>query len=412
MNSQFKYFLGLWIINPFLSTLYLLKRFKSINSIWPYLLISFFFGLSFVISTDSVADSVRYTENLKLYYKNQTTLKSVLNSLYQEEGSLLDVYQPVLTWIVSRFTENYKILFAFFALIFGYFWFRTLTIIRNLLPDKLSVFILISFIFLALLNPIWNINGVRMWTAVQIFIYGVTRIYFLQDKKGVIFIVVPIFVHFSLIIALLLYLFFLVLPKKSINFFFALYFITFFIQEIDLEIVRNLFKNLPGFLESKKSYLNEDYKQVVEKKSELYAIHIVLYKSIVKNIIPTIILLLYLTYRKTNAISFNIKRLLIFGLFFASFANLASSVPSGGRFLMISNIILVAIFIQTKVNSKKSDFNKLVLILIASAMFFCILIQIRKMFDYVGILFFLGNPLISFFSNNEVPIIDFIKKLF
>src|SRR5690554_5035961 len=113
-----------WLFTPLASSIYLFKNFKDNTDIRPYLFLSFFFGLSFVVSTTG-ADSERYAETLAQYHKQNYSLFDVFDNLYVAGGNT-DVYQPLLTWLVSVFTDNAHVLFALFATVFGYFWFRSL----------------------------------------------------------------------------------------------------------------------------------------------------------------------------------------------------------------------------------------------------------------------------------------------
>ena len=70
----------------------------------PYLLISFFFGFSFVIDPNSGVDSTRYAQELKQLYDSKVSFDAYFSQIYSEESSKLDIYQPLLTWLVSQFT--------------------------------------------------------------------------------------------------------------------------------------------------------------------------------------------------------------------------------------------------------------------------------------------------------------------
>ena len=65
----------------------------------PYLLISFFFGFSFVIAPNSGADSTRYAQELKQLYDSKVSFDAYFSHTYSEESSKLDIYQPLLTWL-------------------------------------------------------------------------------------------------------------------------------------------------------------------------------------------------------------------------------------------------------------------------------------------------------------------------
>jgi hypothetical protein len=386
---------------------------KWVNGIGPYLLLSFFFGVSFVINPDGGADSSRYAEELVLLHENPVQFNTYFSQLYKEESLKLDIYQPLLTWIVSQFTGNYQFLFGIYALVFGYFWFKSIQIARSLMPERLSIFFILLLIFFALINPIWQINGVRMWTAVGMFFYGLLLLHFLNNNKGYIFILLPLFVHFSLAIALALYIAYRFLPTKNLTVLYGFYVLTFFVGELDLGVIRSYFELLPGFVQSRQSYLGEEYAEGVKLAADQYAGHIKLYRNALKYSIIGIVSWVYFSmfFKKTKTIS-KFTQFFALTLIFSAFSNLASQIPSGGRFAVLSNLLVVFSFIwylSKEVNGyiPKSfqSISKLILL-------FIVVVQIRMGADYFGAFLFIGNPVVNFFFKDNTPFIEFVKALF
>jgi hypothetical protein len=402
-------FYVLWFISPFLSVIYLFKKSKLNNSIGPYLLLSVFFGLSFVVST-SGADSARYAEELVRFHQNNMSFAELRDSLYSEESNKLDIYQPLVTWLVSLFTDNVKFLFAIFAFVFGYFWFKSLLLIRSYLSIPLTGLALVVFIFLALANPIWSINGVRMWTAIMIFFYGLLLLNLQNNKKGWYFLVLPILVHFSLLIGLVLYFLYRVLPVKNKNLHFGLFIATFLIGEVSLELVRSYFEQLPQLVQSKDSYLNQDYADGLQESKQQLSPHVVLAGKLAKyNLLVIVGLMYFFQNRKKINLNKNFDLFFKMGLFFASFTNIAASVPSGGRFVVLSNLILYTAFLFFL--NEKIKIPILIKSVLTLSLLLVIVFKIRVGLDYIGIFLFIGNPIINWFVV-DTPIIDFIKLIF
>ncbi|MBO3100180.1 EpsG family protein [Gelidibacter pelagius] len=405
-----KIFLALWIFNPFVSAIYLFKNFKQNRRIYPYLFLSFFFGLSFVVSTTG-ADSERYALQLLQYHRQNISLFEVIGDFYNEEGTKLDIYQPLVTWFISLFTDNVKVLFAFFALVFGYFWFKSLLLIRSHIQIPLKGLVLLTFLFLAFTNPIWLINGVRMWTAVGCFFYGLVVLHLEKDKKGWFYLVLPMFIHFSLIIALVVYILYVIIPYKNKTIlFFAAFLFTFFLGELDLDIFRSYFEQAPEFLEKKGSYLNEDYVERVSEAKEQFAFHVILARHLSRYSILAITILMYYYYsrnkRKITDDYFNV--IFTLGLFFASFSNLASNIPSGGRFVVLSNLIVLTAFLFLL--NQRIRMNRAIKLLLSGSIIFVIIFRIREGLDYIGPFFFIGNPVVNWFVE-DITLIDAIKSL-
>lgn len=404
-----KNFLGLWLINPFLGAVFLFRNFKDNTSIFPYLLLSVFFGLSFVVSTTG-ADSMRYAESLRNQHEQNSSLSTVLQDFYGEEDGSLDVYQPIITWLVSVFTDNVKILFAVFALVFGYFWFKSLLLIRSYITVPFTGLILVTFLFLALTNPIWTINGVRMWTAVGIFFYGLLLLQLEDNKKGWFLLILPLFVHFSLVVALFLYIIYFLLPVKNKNILFGIFIITFFFGELNLEVLRGYFDQLPGFAQSKKSYLQEGYAEGLLEAQNQLSVHVVLARTLAKysTVFMASVVYYFVTYKKEK-LSKELELFFKMGLFFASFSNLAASVPSGGRFLVLSNLILLTAFLFSL--NQQISIPIILRKLLTLSISLIIIFKIREGLDFIGITFFMGNPILNFFIA-DTPLIDFIKSIF
>jgi hypothetical protein len=386
---------------------------KWANTIGPYLLLSFFFGISFVIAPNSNADSTRYARELKDLYENQITFETYFSQIYSEESSKLDIYQPLITWFVSQFTGNYQWLFGIYAMVFGFFWFKAIRLARSLLPDRLSKFFVLLLLFFAFINPIWSINGVRMWTAVGMFFYGLLLLHFVNNKKGYLFILLPLFVHFSLTIALALYIAYRFLPTKNFTILYGIYVLTFFVGELDLGVIRSYFELLPGFVQSRQGYLNEEYAEGVKAATEQYASHIKLYRNVLKYLIIAVVSWIYFSmfYKKSKSIS-KFTHFFALALIFSAFSNLASQIPSGGRFAILSNLLVVFSFIwylSREVNGyiPKSfqSISKLILL-------FIVIVQIRIGADYFGAFLFIGNPVVNLFIQDTTPFIDFVKAIF
>jgi hypothetical protein len=265
----------------------------------------------------------------------------------------------------------------------------------------------------ALINPIWSINGVRMWTAVGMFFYGLLLLHFINNKKGYVFIVLPLFVHFSLTIALVLYVAYRLLPTKNFSLLYGVYVLTFFIGELDLGVIKAYFELLPGFVQSRQGYLNEEYAEGVKVATEQYAAHIKLYRNLLKYVIISMVSWMYFSmfFKKAKSIS-KFAQFFAMALIFSAFTNLASQIPSGGRFAVLSNLLVVFSFIwylSKEVNGyiPKSfqSISKLILL-------FIVIVQIRMGADYFGAFLFIGNLVVNLFIQDNTPFIDFVKAIF
>lgn len=408
-NLNFKLVI-LWIINPFISFCFSIKHLSHV-SVAYFMLFSFFFGFSFVVS-DSGADSQEYALYLKEYHQKQISFQELTSNYYSEEGGI-DIYQQTITWFIANFTDDPRWLFGVFAVIFGYFWFGIQYLVKNEIGNRPSFLVVLVLIATLLINPIWNINGVRMWTATVMFTYGVLLCELKNTKKGWLFILIPMLVHFSLVSVIFWYITYKILPIKQLNILFAAFIITFIVSEIDLNIVKNYFELLPNVVKDReKGYLHEDTieQYAVDSIGELKSIHVQVFNFVNRYISITIAIILFFF---KNSINIKENEVIIkwfkFALFMGVFANIASNIPSGSRFIIISNtLFFLTLIFFLKHNIKLGRNLKL---LITIPFLIMIIFQLRLGLDFISIFFFIGNPIANFFIRDSDPVIETIKSI-
>lgn len=180
-NKNSLYIFILYVLSPFLAVLVAVRNYKSAwakNVVWLFVA---FYGYTIVISSEGI-DAASYRNYFIQMVQADLNWDIFSKMLYSDNGGYPDVVQPLITFMVSRFTADYKILFLMFALLFGYFYSRNIWFLLDRAGTslkKLSIPIIISFV---LIVPFWQINGFRMWTAAHIFFYGAI-LYLLDVSK-------------------------------------------------------------------------------------------------------------------------------------------------------------------------------------------------------------------------------------
>jgi hypothetical protein len=408
----------LWLINPLASLYYSLHHIRNPRVFPAFLLFSFFFGLTFVLPSEQqvAADSARYAAELRILSQQSHSFQEVTDYLYSSESGKIDLYQPILTWLVSNFTDNPQWLFAIFGLVFGWFWFKNIQLLVNFLPAKLGWgFILLLFLF-ALINPIWGINGVRMWTAAQVFVYG-TLLIFLQSKKnGYYYCITSLFVHFSFALPLVVLLAYQFVPKHT-RLFFVGYIFSFFISELNIELIQQYFELLPDFLQTRRTYIsNEAFDLLQERQASDGGLswHVLLSKKVQQYffLFSAIVIFGELMWKKRKVAQQFIK-LFDFALAFAVFSNLAANVPSGGRFQVVAHMLMAAaisLFYKDMLRYRASYYRSY-LKLSLPFLLFLLVFKVRVGFDYIGVVMAFGNPFIAVIVRDDIPLIDFIKSI-
>ena len=401
-NRLFQYVLFfIWPIASFFRAINRYHKPWAKNVVWLFVA---FYGFTFLASGEGV-DSLDYMRRLAEMHQQQTDFSTVVNSLYTIGGET-DLFAPFLLFLLSRFTDDPRILFLMIGLVFGFFYSRNLAIIHQQIDTQMRGYLLLLFIVLILVIPIWNINGVRFWTAAHVFLYGILNFFLLNKiKKGLLFIALSALFHFSFLITFPILLAYYFIGNRY-NAFLILYLVSFFISSISIEPIQKLAENfVPTFADKVEAYANyEDIKEGEEKYNKrsifsLVFIYVLKYK--------VLILLLYVHFlfkRKGKLKSdMNLYNLLNFSLLFVGVFNILDYIPSVGRFISIANFLLIGLFI---IIFQKHHFkiNPVLLVSLPLSIVF-ILGQLYMGSRFIG-LFTFTNPLFALWGPGEKTLWD------
>jgi hypothetical protein len=304
------------------------------NVFWLFCI---FFGYAFIIAenVDDSADSARYAQTLFEYSSSNLDIRTLFRSFYSASSAYVDIAQPLITFMVSRFTSDPRILFAVFAFIFGYFHSRNIWYLLNRIKGELNLIVLLFLFVFVLLNPIWSINGFRMWTGAQIFIFGAMPYLFEGKLRLLVWPILSIFFHFSFIIPLLL-LFIYVVFKNRITIYVALFIATSFIKEIDLQALHSYLSFLPSVFQLRTTgYTNLDYAESVTMAVQALNWYIPFVSKALAWVIYLIVIYIYFFSRTLLKEREGLMCLFCFAVLCYSIANILSLVPSGGNLLML-----------------------------------------------------------------------------
>lgn len=409
-KKQIKDSLILFLIFPMAAMLKGFKNHRSklfLNLIWAFVA---FHGFTLVV-TDEGMDASRYAEKLSFLNNAGFTWVSFLDTLLTTQN--VDIIQPFITFIVAAFTGNQRVLFLVFGIVFGYFYSRNLGyVISKSKNTKTSVFLVIIF---ALTIPFWEINGFRMWTAAHIFFYAGVKL--LESKqlkvKPILFLCLAPLMHFSFVLPLAILGLYKLLGNK-LNIYFFLYVATFLISEIDLTQVRSLvLEYAPDFLDSRlKGYTREGQMEEILLSKQNQAFYIkyqgILYK------IGGVLLISYMYIKKTHVKSVNatLYKFLNFSFLFLAVANIMSLIPSGGRFLTVANLFLVACIVWGWSILTFESLNKFT----KGVAFFCLfgfaIVSVWRGFQTISVMLVIGNPIFALVSNLETSLSQVVKLEF
>jgi len=378
------------------------------NILWFF---TVFYGFTFVISSDSL-DSSRYRgELLKLYDSPVTSFGQFISLLYSNEAEYVDVLQPVVTFVLSRFTNDYRILFATFGLIFGYFYSRNIWTLLSFARDRIRPQAVPFIVLFALVITIWHINGFRFWTAAQIFLFGFFNVHFYERKwRGWMFCGLSVFVHFSFLFPFLLFIIFSVVGNRLVLLF-LLYFSSFFVAKVTPQVFVNFIPQLPAVIQGRTDkYLSSEYEESLAKaKKKQINWYVTGRVTALQYTVVLLLIIVFAAHRRSVAENILWSSLLCFGLLLSTWVNLLGSIPSVGRFNTVSYLFIFSfLFLLTQASPRRVFSSWVQAIVLSAALLYCI-VEVRRGFDTVGLYTVIGNPFLAIFVDNEIPLIDLIR---
>lgn len=347
-----------------------------------------FFGLTFIIPKH--ADSNRYkTILINAFESAPEDVLVYIETLFE---SSYEFFVPLLTYLVSRLSSFEGILFMAFAFFFGYFSLKTQSKVFKVYQQNKNKNALVFFVILVLANTITNINGVRMWTAAWVYVFFAYQYLVTNQKKYVLLAALAVTIHFSYIPLVILLVIYHIIGNRTLVYA-VIAVLTLFISEINLEAVRN-YATLFGDLAEKKAsaYADEDYAEERAESAQQASWFIVVMSKGLKYLLIFTLGKIYDNFRKQKIDRITLN-LLSFTLIILSFANIASLVPSGGRFNTIFYMfaaITCVHFFSKSINYKLDKVN-----LIGSVPVLLLgLVAFRVGAEYMSLALFVPTPLI------------------
>lgn len=414
----------LTLVFPFVGLIYTLSHWRESwakNTFW---LACIYMGAVLIFLPEGAilgegGDGGRYVLYLMEMYGSNITLAQIFGQ-YQIDERTMDLYQPLVTYLISRFTDNGHVLFAAFAFVFGFFYSRNIWYILEKLPNKKlgNLFILVTLYFL--ICPITQINGVRMWTALHVFVYALLPYLLERDRSKIWWVLLTPLIHFSYLYVAIFALMFFILPYRFktsgglLLFAFAFFVITLFVNTLNLDAVGGMLEEYsPETYEDRiEGYVNQDYADARASAAAKRNWYVAASGTIIRWVYSILLIALLPCIKRNFKNDDGLMCLYVFTLLLGGFANIMALIPSGGRFQLLSQMFTVPLLLLVVMNVSRGDtFQKLVniaLIPLIIPFFF----QARQLFDFFSITLVLGNFITVFFWENNVPLITFIKQIF
>ncbi len=402
------YTIVLFLVNPFILLIVSLinKRQQwAVNGFWLFCI---YFGFTFITNSTG-PDSYRYAEKFRVLANSDLSLGDFIGSLYSIKNQTVDFGEYLISYVVSRFTGDSRFLFAAYGAVFGFFYSRNIWYLLRRINYNSKPIIVLYILTFALINPIWDINGVRFWTATQIYIYAVLPLLLEGKKKNIWLAFGALFMHFSFMFPIILLLIYVFIGNK-VHVYFVLFVSTLFVNSLDLYQVKNILLYMPELFQGRVgSYISEDiYINQVSSimESNWYVKYFQLFVRIIAS---SFLIIIYFYKRVIFEKDRKILFLYSFSLLFYIYANIAALAPAGYRFFTVGNLMVFFVIINLLAYKIKVKWFAISKIIFIPLLIIIILVSLRRGTDYMSILTFIGNPFIAPLFEGSTPIINFIK---
>jgi len=361
----------LLFILPWISYLLSLLNLKSRLSAFIYIFSAAFFGYAISFS-DPSADSYRYATAFINFDRPDNYW--VIVQMYLD-GFLRDIYRISLFYFTSLISNSPHTVYFFAGLIYGLITYLNLRIYINERGDKTDRYTLILALLFITFFSLSNLNSFRYNTGAMLAFYSIYNLVIANKKFWIIGILIAPLIHYSLMVLIpIIIILKLIMPftHDSVKIKPVLFYIFIITFTLSLFLDTNSFDVsfigrsgvLPTAVSDRVDYINSDeVTDIVESRANnsLFVAVSIYFKYMIS--IYVLIAIIYIKKIIKNS-SGNLKEinlLFSFVLLYYSFANLASTMPSGGRYMQIGHIFLFILICRLYRVHKSKKIRKLII---------------------------------------------------
>lgn len=336
----------LFLISPFLSFLYSLRRIKTRSSFVVFFMFAVFFGMAFSVETSSPFDGGDYRRWFEEYTITSSTVyyDGLEGFLTFDEGKK-DYYFDTVAYFLSRATNNYHVMFMVFAIVFAFFSLKSFKFFtaEDKFDASISCYIL-AYLFMS--NQIFNINGVRMWTAAWVGVYALLQIFGKKDKRYFFLLLTTPFFHGSfwvfIAVVALAYLF-----MRFDKMWVVMFFISFFVGSLAVELLQDASDYLPTFMQRMIASYTDPYAIARRSQMDAYTFDwVARLMSFLVRFYLNFMVFLFIKNSKDIKANPKSKSFYLFILVYMTFVNFTMVVPSlGGRYMTMAYPLIAYIWL-------------------------------------------------------------------
>jgi hypothetical protein len=332
--SDTRNYLILFILWPFLSFLVALANFsrkEARNVIYIFII---YYGLTYVninVSVDAYRYALALKANALLPFSD---FFRIVGGLYSDTS--VDIIEPLISFIVSRFTSNHNLYFGVWAAIFGFFYLNSIGLLYERYKANQGWNTAILMIFFIMTIPVTMISGVRMWTASWIFFYGAYRVITERNPRFLLITLSASFVHWSFMSANAILVIYYLVGNKNIIYF-PLAIASFILPQLASSLIRSIALSLGRWITTTYTQPIPVRVTPVLYRKGWHSLHgsCVLTSDLIFYYLLIAIAVIQLTQRSIMTGKTE-KSLFSFLLLFLAFVNFGMQIPSfGERFMVI-----------------------------------------------------------------------------
>lgn len=395
------------IVYPFAGLVNALRQIRSKEAAVCFFIFCVYFGFAFIYYDGSVMlgegkDSERYAVEVVDAHRMDCSL-----SQYIEYRDREDYYATIMLYVVSRFTDNPQIFYGIVTLIMAFFMVKSSWIIIS--RTNKNKYVYLCIIAMLLSAPVWKISGLRWWTALYVFLYGLLSFLFEHKKLRLLWCFVSVLIHYTFLFPVYVLLVWFVLPKRKILPYVVVFAVLSLMGSLDLSIFEDLVRNIiPSDFDSDviAGYMTFEYKAQhnwFADSGRILSIYLNLF----------VVVCLFILGRKTIEGDDLLRKFTILVLLMASLCLFINFAPWGRRFLDLSNFLLYGLFALVLSNDAINDAVRKPMSLTIPFFVYYLLYQLNFGLYSIGALnLFLGNFITVFLYNDNIPIHFIIERLF
>lgn len=326
----------------------------------------------------------------------------------------VDYFNPILLYVVSRFTDNPHIYFMVYAFIFASFYIRNIQMLLEQCPPNIDKLWGLLCTVTCFILSVHDFGGIRMPLAFQVFLFGVFRYVFYGKKKSLAWVVASLLVHYSMFAFVAFFFIFLWVYKGEVKYFFAFFVFGHLLSSVDIPFLQQYFALLPGGVEDRLNiYTNEANMEKFSEGGRFYlgAMNLwgMLDSIVLRYYIPIAMGLLFFKKVRLNKYEEYLFKL---SLYIYGCALVLSNMPSGYRFMLLSSLICFAIICILYISNEQVKNTLYNFTRFYSPLLVLFLIhRFRFILNEIGMSVLYTNFITMFFIDDNVPILEAIKHI-